>query len=587
MAIPPDAVQNLEIYAPNGSQVNLSWKDVANNETSYYVDRWNATTSTWDAVGGLTPNTEVFRFAAPSTAETVVKYRVAPFATGETVDSLNWVEAEITKPAGSLDLAYTYVLNSQNVLVPVDTPEGFSAQSNTQFNHQIVVYGGTPDSYTARGMPTGVSIDGNTGIVSGSVSAAGVYRFFVGVTFNSGKKFEQVRYLRILPGASTPLVVNSGFSLPTQNLGVEGILNISSIFADLSRPYGATFETPKGYFTVALHSQATPKTVANFLRYVTAKQYDYSILHRADPGAPTSLGFVIQGGGYYPSSNTNPTAWGRIGTYDPVPNESGVPNTRGTLSMAKLPPEVSGGGPDSATSQWFVSVDNNIDILDRQNGGFTVFGQVVGNGMTVVDALMNLQRGDYTVTVGTQSATLNDVPVRTATKPATLGFDSIVYFPSVVQSPAVEISVVGNSNPGILTAQVVGMGLYLKSLDRIGSTNITLRATNLDGRTADFVLPLTIDDIAGPGVRLVSIRASAIPGALLVKGRAVDNNGLKSWRYRVNGKRWFNGGRLSGKSTIFNKAMKGFKAGKNRIEVEVIDVKGNRSGILTQKFTLG
>jgi hypothetical protein len=64
--------------------------------------------------------------------------------------------------------------------------------------------------------------------------------------------------------------------------------------------------------------------------------------------------------------------------------------------MAKLAaPEDGGppnGGPDSATNQWFFSLADNSQNLDNQNGGFTVFGRVVGAGMTVVDQIAALPR---------------------------------------------------------------------------------------------------------------------------------------------------------------------------------------------------
>jgi len=36
--------------------------------------------------------------------------------------------------------------------------------------------------------------------------------------------------------------------------------------------------------------------------------------------------------------------------------------------------------PQRATSQWYINLADNFD-LDTQNGGFTVFGLVLGNGM--------------------------------------------------------------------------------------------------------------------------------------------------------------------------------------------------------------
>jgi len=50
------------------------------------------------------------------------------------------------------------------------------------------------------------------------------------------------------------------------------------------------------------------------------------------------------------------------------------------------------GDPDSATSEWFFNLDDNSENLDNQNGGFTVFAQVLGDGMDVVDSIAALQR---------------------------------------------------------------------------------------------------------------------------------------------------------------------------------------------------
>jgi peptidyl-prolyl cis-trans isomerase A (cyclophilin A) len=57
--------------------------------------------------------------------------------------------------------------------------------------------------------------------------------------------------------------------------------------------------------------------------------------------------------------------------------------------MAKL-----GGDPDNATSQWFINLSDNPN-LDTDNGGYTVFGQVIDNGMTVVNSIASLDRFDF------------------------------------------------------------------------------------------------------------------------------------------------------------------------------------------------
>ena len=131
--------------------------------------------------------------------------------------------------------------------------------------------------------------------------------------------------------------------------------------------------TTYGDFSIELLDEVAPLTTQNFLNYVNRGAYNGTFIHRLEPG------FVIQAGGYRFQPFVGPIA---VPADPPVVNEFAVSNTRGTLSMAKL-----GDDPDSATSQFFVNLADNSANLDNQNGGFTVFAQVLGDGMAVADAI--------------------------------------------------------------------------------------------------------------------------------------------------------------------------------------------------------
>jgi len=138
------------------------------------------------------------------------------------------------------------------------------------------------------------------------------------------------------------------------------------------------------YVQVGLFDDQAPLTVANFLRYVNNGVYNGSLIHRAVSQ------FIVQGGGFMPVTDPTSgavTAINPLPAYGPVQNEFSASrsNVAGTIAMAKL-----GSDPNSATNQWFFNVVDNSSNLDNQNGGFTVFGQVLGSGMHLIDAIDGL-----------------------------------------------------------------------------------------------------------------------------------------------------------------------------------------------------
>jgi cyclophilin family peptidyl-prolyl cis-trans isomerase len=147
-------------------------------------------------------------------------------------------------------------------------------------------------------------------------------------------------------------------------------------------------------FDLELFGAKAPLTVRNFLNYVESGRYNATIIHRSVPG------FVIQGGGFVLKGNTIES----VKTDAAVRNEPGISNLRGTVAMAKL-----GNDPNSATSQWFINLVDNSAILDGQNGGFTVFGRVLGNGMAVADRIAGYSRYNATEFLG---GAFGELPLR-------------------------------------------------------------------------------------------------------------------------------------------------------------------------------
>jgi cyclophilin family peptidyl-prolyl cis-trans isomerase len=125
-----------------------------------------------------------------------------------------------------------------------------------------------------------------------------------------------------------------------------------------------------GDITIQLRDDR-PTTTSNFKNLVQQGVYDGTIFHRV------IVDFMIQGG-----ANSNVT----VAT---IPDEIGNDNHnyRGTIAMAKT------SQPDSATSQFFINVANNNEIVYQDGTKFdetyTVFGTVT-SGMDVADAIAQL-----------------------------------------------------------------------------------------------------------------------------------------------------------------------------------------------------
>lgn len=151
---------------------------------------------------------------------------------------------------------------------------------------------------------------------------------------------------------------------------------ITLLFPLTSQATIVRLTTSVGDIDINLYDELTPVTVENFLLYVDSEAYDDSFFHRY------VTGYIAQSGGFVYAQETGVQ---NIHTAQAISNEPFFSNIRGTIAMAKV-----GNNPNSATSQWFINLDNNASNLDFQNSGFTVFGEVMLDDMDHIDTLSQL-----------------------------------------------------------------------------------------------------------------------------------------------------------------------------------------------------
>lgn len=171
------------------------------------------------------------------------------------------------------------------------------------------------------------------------------------------------------------------------------------------------FDLPKINKTLdlELYDDITPITVTNYLNYVNNGRYDLTFINRSIPG------FVLQSGGVtnIDPANTGlgPTTFGTVTAFPAIVNEPGLSNIRGSIAMAKL-----SGQPDSATSEWFINLDNNSNPLDTENGGYTVFGSIIDDGMETADQIATFPIMDISMLFGSsyQSLPIPDYDMNTS-----------------------------------------------------------------------------------------------------------------------------------------------------------------------------
>ena len=161
------------------------------------------------------------------------------------------------------------------------------------------------------------------------------------------------------------------------------LAGLATVTTDVSGQAGIVrvrVETELGIIVLEVDQAKAPVTAANFLRYVDAGHYNGGTWHRTvkmDNQPESTIKIEVIQAGVNPDrakESFPPIALERT-------NKTGLLHKDGAISMAR-------GGPDSATSGWFICINDqpSLDFGGMRNPdgqGFAAFGRVV-TGMDVV-----------------------------------------------------------------------------------------------------------------------------------------------------------------------------------------------------------
>ena len=398
------------------------------------------------------------------------------------------------------------VSNVNSNVVTVTTRDGFisatklTGRAGQGLSHLLVTTNAASRlSWSVAGLPAGLTFDSGTGVISGTLGSPGFSELEATATFADGWIARAKIQLRVNPGFAAAPAASGAGTARSVGLG-QGALGVSldPVFRDDETELPMRIATTMGNIDVVLYPSVAPRTVANFLAYANAGDYNGVVFHRVSPD------FVIQGGGYRVYNNTADT-FETVPSRPVVLNEPGISNDKGTLAMAK------GSAVNSATHDFFFNLKDNTD-LNSKTGGFTVFGRLskknqgTGGIDAVVQSIANLHGKKYAVKLrdaatGGVTASFDPLsglgdnefwPLDAVTAPAEMDVSKLVKITSVTYLPKFTYTILTPPDAGMATASIVNNKLVLTGV-AAGTSSLVVTATDVDGQAVNQTISVTVE----------------------------------------------------------------------------------------------
>ena len=480
------------------TSIEVAWSDNCDDETGYEL-QVRPEGQDWFTVAVSPANSTLLSLRGGSPGSTL-SFRIRALRDEE--DS-GWTESpDVTLPSGFAIEAGRFI--GGTVGAPLTSP-------------LLTVYTlegeGNASSFEVSDLPEGFVFDASIGTFSGSPIAPGIYRPMISATDGTTVATTFIT-LRVKPATAGPEELSPLPSFLFLSPPIAPIRHdLAPHFHDPDTSTAIRFQTNLGTIDSLLYPEACPAHVENLLNYINRGDYDGAIFHRSAITATSGVA-VVQAGLMKLDAEENFT---RIVTDPSVVDEPALSNLTGTLAMAKT------GAPDSGSSQVYFNTIDNLNLDGPQsNGGYTVFGRVTAESLSVIADISALPRGTYTASIDSLPQTLSDWPTTVVPEDSIPAPAELVQITEATQLEDLLSYRLGpDGDSSLVSSSLTDTELTLAPVPgATGTTSITIEVEDLDGTILPALISYCVLDLdfrpllSPAGHPAVTFRHEKTPAAL-------------------------------------------------------------------------